>query len=129
MKGDFDYLKGRAETEAENSEVSSMSSYQSVDEGAISVLSMEQIRSMRLIQLTSNLPKGTGMELDSDTGSDSDIEDIKVKLPEESDNSEHHRHISKLEQSDDNIVQDVNLEEEDSKSVVVPVGAATSSYA
>ena len=52
MKGDYDYLKGMAETEGDNSEVSSMSSYQSVDEGAISVLSMEQIRNMRLRQLT-----------------------------------------------------------------------------
>lgn len=47
MKGDYDYLKGLAETEGENSEISSMSSYQSVDEGAISVLSMDQIRNMR----------------------------------------------------------------------------------
>lgn len=47
MKGDYDYLKGMAETEGENSEISSMSSYQSVDEGAISVLSMDQIRNMR----------------------------------------------------------------------------------
>lgn len=67
MKGDTDYLKGRAETETENSDLSSMSSYQSVDEGAISVLSMEQIRNMRLMQLTSKLPKddGVGIELDS----------------------------------------------------------------
>lgn len=56
VKGDYDYLKGMAETEGDNSEISSMSSYQSVDEGAISVLSMEQIRNMRLIQLTSSLP-------------------------------------------------------------------------
>ena len=69
---DKDYIKGKAEMETENSEVSSMSSYQSVDEGAISVLSMEQIRNMRLMQLTSKLPQDDclGMELESNSDSD-----------------------------------------------------------
>ena len=48
---DLDYLKGRADTETDNSEISSMSSFKSVDEGAVAALSMDQIRNMRLIQL------------------------------------------------------------------------------
>ena len=47
MKGDADYLKAKSETEAENSDMSSMSSMQSVDEGAVTMLSMDQIRNMR----------------------------------------------------------------------------------
>ena len=63
------------------------------------------------------------MELDSE--SDSDDEE-QIKLPEDEDNTEHHRHISKLEQSDCQIVEEVNLEEEDSESVRVPVGTEPS---
>ena len=47
MKGDADYLKAKSETETENSDMSSMSSMQSVDEGAVAMLSMDQIRNMR----------------------------------------------------------------------------------
>ena len=59
--------------------------------------------------------------MDSDSESNSD-EEQQIKLPEDEDNTEHHRHISKLEQPDCQIVEDVNLEEEDSKSVRVPIG-------
>ena len=47
MKGDADYLKAKSETETENSDMSSLSSMQSVDEGAVAMLSMDQIRNMR----------------------------------------------------------------------------------
>ena len=47
-------------------------------------------------------------------------------MSEDNDNSEHRRHISKLEQSDCCIAE-VNLEEEDCDSVMVPVGPATPS--
>ena len=74
MKNDFDYQKGRSNTEEDVSEISSMSSYQSVDEGAISVLSVDQIRNMRSIQMTLNPSKDDdlGMELDSDSDTDED---------------------------------------------------------
>lgn len=126
MKNDFDYQKGRSNTEEDVSEISSMSSYQSVDEGAISVLSVDQIRNMRSIQMTLNPSKDDdlGMELDSDSDTD---EDNQIKLPDNRDNVEHHRHISKLEQSDDCIAEDVNLEEVDSDSVAVPVSTPDSS--
>ena len=76
MKNDFDYQKGRSNTEEDVSEISSMSSYQSVDEGAISVLSVDQIRNMRSIQMTLNPSKedDLGMELDSGSASDTDEE-------------------------------------------------------
>ena len=63
------------------------------------------------------------MELDSESETDDEQLDGQ---PEDQENVEHRRHISKLEQSQDCIVQEVNLEEEDSQSVRVPVGTETS---
>lgn len=41
IKQDLDYLKGMADTETDNSDLSSMSSFKSVDEGAVAALSID----------------------------------------------------------------------------------------
>ena len=114
MKGDADYLKAKSETETENSDMSSMSSMQSVDEGAVAMLSMDQIRNMRQAKLNAKLSNRS--ENEDDDEYDQEKGYVKSRFNVEK------RHSMPMEDSNHCILE-VDLEDDDSNdSIKVPVG-------